>query len=690
MNERTRMILFVAIAAAVLFSWTPLMRFLGLAPERAPLATTRPAATAPADPAATIPPGVQGAPGVTQFTTPVAPIVPPAAVKPLSDAGLPTTPVSIGSSNEGDPGYAMELSINPVGGGISKVVLNQYKDDDTKTKTRFAFQHPYSSPRTTPLSTRSVTIASVTQDISSAVWKVEKTERTATLSLDLANPDGQPLVRLIKIFQIAPRSEGGDQGPGGYEVRFSQSVVNITAASANPRDLDTSTVIVGPTFPPSNQPSGGDRQVIAGYKGKNSVILYHDLVENFTTDAPTKDYTKDKDGQRLLWIGAGGNYFNGIFRPEGEWIKAAKAEAVNPDSEPLKRDVLLTIETESTGALAPNKDKSHSANLFFGPRLRTLLHNDYYTARDVEYNHTLEISGSCAYCTFQWLVDWLMKLLGFFHMIFKDWGLAIIALVFVVRALLHPITKRSQINMAKMSKMGPEMERIKKKYGDDKEGMNRAMLEFYKNHGAAPVLGCLPMFLQMPIWIALYSGLSTTFELRQEPFLYGLTWIKDLAKPDLLIELAPEHHINFLFLHIDGLHVMPILLAFVFYFQFKLQPKPPTMTPEQEQQQKMMKWMTTLLFPVMLYQSPSGLTIYILASTTFGIIESKIIRKHIDDAEAAKASAKFVDGEIVDRSKPEASKKPNRLISMFAKAQQWADQQRQEAEKQAQKKKKNK
>jgi YidC/Oxa1 family membrane protein insertase len=278
-----------------------------------------------------------------------------------------------------------------------------------------------------------------------------------------------------------------------------------------------------------------------------------------------------------------------------------------------------------------------------------------------------------------------MWLLGIFHAIFRDWGLAIIALVFIVRAVLHPITKKSQINMAKMAKMGPEIERIKKKYGDDKEALNRAMLEFYKNHGATPILGCLPMFLQMPIWISLYSGLSTTFELRHAPFLYGLTWIKDLSKPDHLIEF--DRAWNFLFIHIDGLNVIPILLAVAFYLQYKLQPKPPVMTEEQKSQQRMMMWMTTLLFPLMLYPMPSGLNIYIFASTIFGVIESKIIRNHIEKQEALKPTGpQFVDGEVVD-SKPVSSSRGG-VFGWFARLQERAEALRQEAEKKARQKRK--
>src|SRR6185503_4779050 len=175
--------------------------------------------------------------------------------------------------------------------------------------------------------------------------------------------------------------------------------------------------------------------------------------------------------------------------------------------------------------------------------------------------------------------------------------------------------------------MGPELEKIKKKYADNKEELARAQMAFYKEQGMTPVLGCLPMFLQMPIWIALWSSLQSTFELRHAPFLWGFTWIDDLAKPDKLVSWSPIAVPLPLCgtVHIGAINLLPILLAGVFYLQTKyFTPKPPSMTPEQEQQQKMMTWMTTLLFPVMLYNGPSGLNLYIFASTLFGIIESKV------------------------------------------------------------------
>src|SRR5205085_131573 len=138
------------------------------------------------------------------------------------------------------------------------------------------------------------------------------------------------------------------------------------------------------------------------------------------------------------------------------------------------------------------------------------------------YNGTLTTNmSSCGtHCAFGWMIDLLYGLLFFFHAITRDWGLAIIGLVILVRLLLHPITKRSTISMQKMGKMGPEVERLKKKYGDNKDELNKAMMQVYKEQGVGPFLGCLPMFLQMPIWIALYTSLQNTFELRQAPFLW--------------------------------------------------------------------------------------------------------------------------------------------------------------------------
>jgi YidC/Oxa1 family membrane protein insertase len=134
--------------------------------------------------------------------------------------------------------------------------------------------------------------------------------------------------------------------------------------------------------------------------------------------------------------------------------------------------------------------------------------------------------------------------------------------------------------------------------------------------------------------------------------LWGFTWIHDLARPDRLF--AWDNHpfiVPFFGMRIVSLNVLPVLLAVVFFLQQKTQPQPPAQTPEQEQQRKMMQWMS-LLFPVFLYSAPSGLNLYILTSTTLGIIESKRIRNHIKQIdEAEKANKVIIDAKITRAGK---------------------------------------
>jgi YidC/Oxa1 family membrane protein insertase len=194
------------------------------------------------------------------------------------------------------------------------------------------------------------------------------------------------------------------------------------------------------------------------------------------------------------------------------------------------------------------------------------------------------------------------------------------------------------------------MERLKKKYGDDKEAIAKAQMELYKEMGFTPVLGCLPMFLQMPIFISLWQALQSTFELRHAPFLWGMTWIKDLSQPDRLISFG--HSIPLVFgMHIDAINVLPVLVAVVSWLNMKYTPRPPAATPEAEQQQKMMQWMT-LVFPLMFYGFPSGLNLYYLTSTSLGIWEGKRIRQHIKEHEEAEKEGKVIVDASPGRRRP--------------------------------------
>ncbi len=690
--DTKRLITYMLVVMALIFGWqafvawqyqkNPQWRRQGqTAPEVAlpeNVESTQPTIAQQPEAPAT-PPSIEAAPSsAAPSITPPASIGGFRIVSPAENARS----VMLGSTVRKDAEFPLAVSISPRGAGLESVALNDF-NQDVDGRQLYTFQQPYEggadADNTRSLATRAIIINGSTYSLLGAVWQLEgeATDTTATYYLDIVEPSGAAL-RLRQTFEIFPRTHAGK----GFEIAMHHG---ITTESAHP--LAVSLVLNGPTTPPSEVDRGPDRQFIVAYQVGSSVELEHQLVENFTAKKPSRDLTLNEDGEPAVWLSASSVYFNAIVLPlasmddraQSTGFEKIEAHALNPQADAHHRHVAATFQTKEFPVTA-GQEKIVPMRVYFGPKDRGVLKakDAYYTDSPRFFDLTLIITGACAFCTFQWLVNGLVWMLRFFHMIFHDWGLAIIALVGVVRLLLHPVTKRATVNMHKMSKLQPEIERLRKKHGDNKDELNRAMMQFYKEHGGSQVLGCLPMFLQMPIWIALWQSLQTTFELRHAPFFYGFTWINDLAKPDHLITWNP---IPLLFgIEIGALNVLPLLLAVVFFLQQKFQPQPPSMTKEQEQQRKMMQWMS-LLFPVFLYNGPSGLNLYILTSTTIGIIEAKRIRDHIKEREAKEAEERvLVDpgkatraGKRRDREEPAPPKKKGGIAGWLADLQARAE-----------------
>jgi YidC/Oxa1 family membrane protein insertase len=595
-------------------------------------ATTAPATTTPATTMASSSGGVTTAPSAATWRA-----------RGDEKAAEPKT---IGSIVQQDKSFAMGVEVFARGAAINAVTLNEFRKTAEDTHTPYVFQEPYQvdgamRDDTRSLATRSITIDGHEVDVANVAWKLEgSAANSVSYSLDVLNGE-TPVAHVVKTYTVTPRSDDPNS-PQGYELGVSHRVVNLTG---NP--ITFKATLNGPTAPPRELERQADQNFIFAYTADSYVKVFSHLIESdFNKETTWKEYTRSEKGWPMLWAGAQSAYFNAIAKPmpldpkdvTPTWIAKVYGLELNPATEKSEdRRVVMRMETGDI-TIAAKEAKQLDIDAYFGPKGRKVLETAYYQGYGRQYNMTLVLTASsgiawvCSVCTWQWLINVLVWMLTAFHFVTRDWGLAIIGLVLLVRLVLHPITKKSQVHMVKMQKMGPEMEKLKKKYADDKDALAKAQMQFYKEQGMTPVFGCLPMFLQMPIWIALWNSLQSTFELRQAPFLYGFTWIKDLSKPDGLIHFSQP--IPLLFgMHMSGVNILPLLMAVVMYFQTKLQPKPAVMTPEQAQQQKMMTWMSTLLFPFMLYTGPSGLNLYIMTSTAFGIIESKVIRKHIKERE---------------------------------------------------------
>jgi YidC/Oxa1 family membrane protein insertase len=376
-----------------------------------------------------------------------------------------------------------------------------------------------------------------------------------------------------------------------------------------------------------------------------------------------------KPGGNFLWIAAVNKYFAAILVPTPQddkdycnWIAVKSGLFYNPygdiaaegSGETIGSDLQTTTVTLAAAGQAAGS-RAYNFHLYVGPKDNSLFNkNEMY--RKLGFVQTIDFRGCC--CPAQIinpLAFGILAIMKWMYGFIPNYGVVIIILVFLMRLVMHPITKKSQVSMSKMSKLAPKAEEIKKKYANNKAEMNKQMMALYREQGASPIMGFLPMLVQMPIWIALWSAVYTSIDLRGAAFLPF--WITDLSVPDALIRF---HSVTVPLLgwKIESLNLLPILMGVAFYLQQQLMPSQASVSanPQMAQQQKMMKIMMPLLFPLMLYTAPSGVNLYIMASTFAGVIEQHVIRKHIQEKEEAEAkglvSATSKTGGKVKKKKP--------------------------------------
>jgi YidC/Oxa1 family membrane protein insertase len=225
-----------------------------------------------------------------------------------------------------------------------------------------------------------------------------------------------------------------------------------------------------------------------------------------------------------------------------------------------------------------------------------------------------------------WIAPGIMALLTFFHSLVGNWGVAIILLTILVRITLMPLNRRSQLKMAeyqvKMQKVKPLLDSINKKYAKDPQAKQQATMKLYKKHKVAPPLGgCLPPFLQMPIFIGLFAALRSSLKLRQQPF---VSWMEDLSRPDALIDFGGPIADFFPLTAVTTFNLLPIIMVVLWVAHQKSMPKPAD--PNQAQMQKIMTFMP-ILFGILLYNYAAGLSLYMITSSAIGIFEAKVIKK---------------------------------------------------------------
>jgi YidC/Oxa1 family membrane protein insertase len=196
-------------------------------------------------------------------------------------------------------------------------------------------------------------------------------------------------------------------------------------------------------------------------------------------------------------------------------------------------------------------------------------------------------------------IHWL---LGFLHKIIPSWGICIILISLIVYGVMYPLTLKSMLSMKKMQALQPKMTELREKYKNNPEKLNKEIMELYKQHQVNPMSGCLPLILQMPIFVGLYQVLWRSIYFRGEGFL----WIKDLSMPDKLFKLP----FTMPFLG-DYFNILPIIMTGIMFVQQQITMK--NMIggdPDQVAQQKMMAVLMPVFLGVIFYNFASGLNLY--------------------------------------------------------------------------------
>jgi YidC/Oxa1 family membrane protein insertase len=282
--------------------------------------------------------------------------------------------------------------------------------------------------------------------------------------------------------------------------------------------------------------------------------------------------------------------------------------------------------------IATGKKKTSSYRIFLGPKHKEIL-KDYGLQTAIEYGW------------FSWVVKPMSMILHLFHAIVGNFGIAIVMLTIVVRGAMFPISRKATRGAQMMQFLAPEMKKITEKYKNDMEKRSRAQRELFGRYNYNPFSGCLLMFFQLPVFIGLYRCLSVDIELRDAPLISGIAWCSNLAAPDMFWhwesmgwDIITSRATGWLG---PFFNILPIITITLFILQQKMF-TPPATDDQTRMQQKMMKYMMVFM-GILFFKVASGLCLYFIISSAWGIAERKLLPKVGTPEEiAARAREKVV------------------------------------------------
>ena len=471
-------------------------------------------------------------------------------------------------------------------------------------------------------------------------------------------------LEIVKKYRLAevPENDLADKDYPAYHLFFEVEIRNIgNEAHEVAYQLD------GPNGLPlegkwyaykvsRNWGGSGLRDFIISMNGNTPTMV------NATDVAAGKSPTPWPD-QDLDFIGVDGQYFSAVLIPdrkkfEDPWF--AKMQPICVGKVDPKNTKWANTSCRLTSVLTKLEPDGpplrHTMKLFAGPKRPPLLENKEYNLGELVY---------FGWPIFAAVAVPLTKLLHILYAFTFNYGLAIILLTVLIRGCMFPLSRKQVLGAQKMQLLQPEIKKLKEKHKGNAEAMTKAQQELFRKHNYNPLSGCLPIFIQMPIFIGLYRALMVDIELRDAPLItHAIRWCSNLAAPDMFYDWSGfmPGWVNSgqgIFGLGPYFNLLPIFTIVLFIAQQKMFMPPPT-DDQSAMQQKMMKYMM-IFMGLMFFKVASGLCIYFIASSLWGLAERQLLPKPVAapaaQATETRAEAKSRERQNAEKMRQEADKK---------------------------------
>jgi len=557
MNDLRRTLLWSVFAVSLLMLWDGWLRHTG-----------QPSLFAPAPVVAEAP-----ASAASAASLPVGSTALPAAAAQAAASGASAPVAAIPRELVTITTDVVKATVDTEGGSLVKVELLKHRDQDDATRNMVVLDqsatHTYvaqtgligqSAGQALPNHTTPFTVVTPARELAAGADALE-------LKLESAPVNG---VKLVKTYTFKR---------GDYAIDVKQEVVNASAAVIQPslyvqleRDGSAPKAAAGPAFMGGPQAYTG--MAVYNAKGKYQKVDFKHL------DEGKAEFEKTDDSG---WVAMVQHHF------ASAWLQNDTLQR-EFFSKKLNANLYATGMLFNLGDIAAGQSKSFSAVLFVGPqeenKLKALAPGLEYT-KDYGWTHIMA-------APLFWLLDKIHGLIG-------NWGWSIVALVVLLKAVFFPLNASAYRSMAKMKALNPRIQTMRENLKDEPQKMQQEMLKIYREEKVNPIGGCLPILIQIPVFIALYSVLSSSVEIRNAPW---IGWITDLSVK-------------------DPFFVLPALMTASTLLQTWLNPTPP------DPVQAKMMWIMPLLFSVMFFFFPAGLVLYWFTNNVLSIAQQWMINKQL-------------------------------------------------------------